>query len=479
VKLDFGRALLWIGRKRDQPITYDDLVDAETRAFEAEERLAELGWKVAMAEDGLALAWSQTDPERPARNLIEMCQETSRELRVALDKHCVSYPTEMAPEYLGQVEVRLSREQAEEVLRAAEVDFLHRQTLRAPQPAAYSLGLDRLRAALNSTPKRQKPEYLGQGREAARAAGDKRHEEQGAASRVKAVPSSTPQPGGGDADTTRKEKPAEPVMTKRGAGESGSPFMNFGCMEGNAPCTFEDGSCVKCGELQPGSEGEERLAKLAACAASHKPAPSKGEEVERFVATCSLDIGQVMRANRSGPWVRYSDYEALGQRVGELQERLGIQEMVAGEGSEVIGALRESLSKAETERDEALALIQGAVEEFEKLRVGVGALVATTYCLKRPKHKHEAWDGPCGKCAPCLAKAAYAAALDTEEAEGRVEWRVVYFSAYTMASSQEMAERDARKIRDSGSEASIQTRATYTLPGGAFTTDWTDLEEGS
>jgi hypothetical protein len=32
---------IYVGRKRGQPITYDHLVDAETRAFAAEERLVE------------------------------------------------------------------------------------------------------------------------------------------------------------------------------------------------------------------------------------------------------------------------------------------------------------------------------------------------------------------------------------------------------------------------------------------------------
>lgn len=49
MKLDFGRALIWIGRKRNRPITYDDLIDAETRAFEAEERLAGIATVAAAA----------------------------------------------------------------------------------------------------------------------------------------------------------------------------------------------------------------------------------------------------------------------------------------------------------------------------------------------------------------------------------------------------------------------------------------------
>lgn len=40
--LRLWRIQLYIGPKRDQPITYDDLLDAETRAFDAEERLAEI-----------------------------------------------------------------------------------------------------------------------------------------------------------------------------------------------------------------------------------------------------------------------------------------------------------------------------------------------------------------------------------------------------------------------------------------------------
>jgi hypothetical protein len=45
MQLNLGWLLLWIGRPRDQPITYDDLVAAETRAFAAEERVAELEGK--------------------------------------------------------------------------------------------------------------------------------------------------------------------------------------------------------------------------------------------------------------------------------------------------------------------------------------------------------------------------------------------------------------------------------------------------
>jgi hypothetical protein len=45
-------------------------------------------------------------------------------------------------------------------------------------------------------------------------------------------------------------------------------------------------------------------------------------------------------------------------------------------------------------------------EALEVIR-GVGALVATSACLKRPALKTEPWDGPCGKCAPCRARAAY------------------------------------------------------------------------
>lgn len=44
--------------------------------------------------------------------------------------------------------------------------------------------------------------------------------------------------------------------------------------------------------------------------------------------------------------------------------------------------------------------------QAETLR-GVGALVATSACLKRPALKTEPWDGPCGKCAPCMARSAY------------------------------------------------------------------------
>lgn len=47
--------------------------------------LSELIVAVANADDGLAFAWSQTDPEQPAQNLKEICEGTSRELAAALE----------------------------------------------------------------------------------------------------------------------------------------------------------------------------------------------------------------------------------------------------------------------------------------------------------------------------------------------------------------------------------------------------------
>ncbi len=41
MQLDLGQLLIWVGRQRNRPITYDDLVDAETRVLAAEESLAE------------------------------------------------------------------------------------------------------------------------------------------------------------------------------------------------------------------------------------------------------------------------------------------------------------------------------------------------------------------------------------------------------------------------------------------------------
>lgn len=38
---------------------------------------------------------------------------------------------------------------------------------------------------------------------------------------------------------------------------------------------------------------------------------------------------------------------------------------------------------------------------------GVGALVATTRCYKRPDSKLESDPGPCGKCAACIARRSY------------------------------------------------------------------------
>lgn len=48
-----------------------------------------------------------------------------------------------------------------------------------------------------------------------------------------------------------------------------------------------------------------------------------------------------------------------------------------------------------------------AATTFDELRKGVGALVATTRCYKRPDSKLEPDPGPCGKCAACMARIAY------------------------------------------------------------------------
>ena len=40
--LNFRRVLVWVGRPRSKPITFEDLVEAETRAFKAEEELARM-----------------------------------------------------------------------------------------------------------------------------------------------------------------------------------------------------------------------------------------------------------------------------------------------------------------------------------------------------------------------------------------------------------------------------------------------------
>jgi 7-cyano-7-deazaguanine synthase in queuosine biosynthesis len=45
--------------------------------------------------------------------------------------------------------------------------------------------------------------------------------------------------------------------------------------------------------------------------------------------------------------------------------------------------------------------------ERDALRAGVGPLIATTRCYKRPDSKLERDPGPCGTCAVCLAKRAY------------------------------------------------------------------------
>lgn len=51
--------------------------------------------------------------------------------------------------------------------------------------------------------------------------------------------------------------------------------------------------------------------------------------------------------------------------------------------------------------------IAAPAQDFESLRRGVGALVATARCYKRPTSKLDPDPGPCGKCAACLARLAY------------------------------------------------------------------------
>ena len=59
-----------------------------------------------------------------------------------------------------------------------------------------------------------------------------------------------------------------------------------------------------------------------------------------------------------------------------------------------------------------LAELACVTEEARTMREAlrkVGPLVLTSACLKRPPLKTEPWDGPCGKCAPCLAAVGYSA----------------------------------------------------------------------
>jgi hypothetical protein len=58
MKLNIGSRwglLFWAGRRRDTPIVYDDLVDAETRAFEADEKRIEAEEKLAAANGRIRL----------------------------------------------------------------------------------------------------------------------------------------------------------------------------------------------------------------------------------------------------------------------------------------------------------------------------------------------------------------------------------------------------------------------------------------
>lgn len=52
--VNLPRLLVWIGRPRDTPITYDDLVDAETRVFNAEEATVELMHDAALQREALS-----------------------------------------------------------------------------------------------------------------------------------------------------------------------------------------------------------------------------------------------------------------------------------------------------------------------------------------------------------------------------------------------------------------------------------------
>lgn len=65
--LRFPGVLLYIGRRRNRPITYDDLVDAETRALAAEERLAE----VADELEKLPRLEFGADPDHPGFTQLE------------------------------------------------------------------------------------------------------------------------------------------------------------------------------------------------------------------------------------------------------------------------------------------------------------------------------------------------------------------------------------------------------------------------
>lgn len=52
------------------------------------------------------------------------------------------------------------------------------------------------------------------------------------------------------------------------------------------------------------------------------------------------------------------------------------------------------------------ALEQARDEAYRVMRQ-VGAFVAGARCHKQPQFKYEPWDGPCGKCSGCLARAAW------------------------------------------------------------------------
>jgi hypothetical protein len=84
---------------------------------------------------------------------------------------------------------------------------------------------------------------------------------------------------------------------------------------------------------------------------------------------------------------------------------------------------KDELLDALSERD-ALARVN---ENLQEALRAAGSLIASSHCLTRPQFKYEPWNGPCGKCAPCRARAVWydadgslsaiaRAALDREDA---------------------------------------------------------------
>lgn len=185
MKLDFGRALIWVGRKRDQPLTYDDLVDAETRALEAEERLAQIATLVAGATQVGAY-----------NHRLDANLEAIRDLAGPVGNG--PFPSELNPEYLEGRDAIVERDVAEMACRRADAE------------------LDRLRVHLNAGC-------------SALADFDDHGDYEAPIEVLRQLVALDQQGGDAVARPVRLATEENTVMTQRGAGESGSPLKPAEC----------------------------------------------------------------------------------------------------------------------------------------------------------------------------------------------------------------------------------------------------------